>query len=504
MKKERASPWFIAIVALAILVFIATVRMGAFVAGGADSSGYLSQARLWERGSLITHEPLILKVDWPYAEWTFVPLGYRPGIDKGDVVPIYSVGYPMVMGVARRLLGSGSEKFVVPLAAAGLVVCTGMLGWWIGGPLTAVGASLVLATSPPFVLQSLQPMSDVPTAFWWALATVAGSRRTLLSGVVAAAAVALAILTRPNLAPLALPLILLILAAHRREQGSRNWTGAMAVCAGAIAGAGLTAYLNNMFFGGPAVSGYGAPHDLYQLSFWPVNLARYGRWLIDTETVLVAIAALFFFYAFRKTFVAEWAIYTAAVFAIVAFSYLFYRPFDNWTYLRFFLPAYPLLFIALVAGVNFVVSAKGRRWTFAAVTLLTAAITAAHINFIGREGVLQTKSVEEKYLRLTNYVARSLPPNAIFISHQYTGSIRYYTDRRILRYDWLVPNRLDNAVSTLTALGYKPYFLLEDWEEPVFRDRFADSALAKLDWYPTAEFRLGAGGHVRIYDPAKR
>ena len=52
----------------------------------------------------------------------------------------------------------------------------------------------------------------------------------------------------------------------------------------------------------------------------------------------------------------------------------------------------------------------------------------------------------------------------------------------------------------MTSLGYKPYILLDDWEEPIFKTRFGRSALARLDWWPTAEFATQI--RVRIYDPA--
>jgi len=159
---------------------VLTSTFGAFVAGGADSSGYLNQARLWERGTLITNESLIERVDWPFADWTFSPLGFRPGVTRGTLVPIYSPGYPMVMGSIRRVFGAGREMYVVPITAAGLVVCTAILGTWVGGLPIGAAASLLLATSPPFVLQSLQPMSDVPTAFWWTLAALLGSSRRLI------------------------------------------------------------------------------------------------------------------------------------------------------------------------------------------------------------------------------------------------------------------------------------------------------------------------------------
>jgi hypothetical protein len=134
--------------------------------------------------------------------------------------------------------------------------------------------------------------------------------------------------------------------------------------------------------------------------------------------------------------------------------------------------------------------------------MTTVIVFGAHIKFMIDNRVFKTKALEQKYLTVTDYIQRSLPANAVYIGLQYTGSIRYYTDRRILRYDWLVPNRLDDAVQRLESLGYKPYFLLEDWEQPVFQRRFlADSALAKLDWYPSVQFPTN---RVRIYDPAKR
>jgi hypothetical protein len=37
----------------------------------------------------------------------------------------------------------------------------------------------------------------------------------------------------------------------------------------------------------------------------------------------------------------------------------------------------------------------------------------------------------------------------------------------------------------LRRLGYQPYFLLEEWEVPVFRERFQRSSpLGALDWPP--------------------
>jgi len=42
--------------------------------------------------------------------------------------------------------------------------------------------------------------------------------------------------------------------------------------------------------------------------------------------------------------------------------------------------------------------------------------------------------------------------------------------------------------------------LFERWEEPIFRQRFAGSAIAALDWPPAVEI----AGRVRIYRPNDR
>lgn len=64
---------------LAAVTLLVAVRLGSSVAGGADSSGYLSQAQRWREASLHVEIPAIAEAPWPDAARTFSPLGYRPG-----------------------------------------------------------------------------------------------------------------------------------------------------------------------------------------------------------------------------------------------------------------------------------------------------------------------------------------------------------------------------------------------------------------------------------------
>jgi hypothetical protein len=64
-----------------------------------------------------------------------------------------------------------------------------------------------------------------------------------------------------------------------------------------------------------------------------------------------------------------------------------------------------------------------------------------------------------------------------------------------LVWDALDPGWLDRATAYIRTRGYQPYLLFEGWEEPLFRQRFAGNAIARLDWPPAAEI----AGQVRLY-----
>ena len=58
---------------------------------------------------------------------------------------------------------------------------------------------------------------------------------------------------------------------------------------------------------------------------------------------------------------------------------------------------------------------------------------------------------------------------------------------------------LDATLDGLAHKGFHPYIVLDDWEVPVFRERFASSAIGHLDWRPLYDIR-----RVVAYDPSAR
>jgi hypothetical protein len=248
-----------------------------------------------------------------------------------------------------------------------------------------------------------------------------------------------------------------------------------------------------MFYGSALESGYGSLDDLFEPGNVVPNGTRYATWLWQTHTPLWVLA------------VAAPALLpgslTALLWSLVVVNvacYLPYAVFDEWWYLRFILPAIPLLFIMSVA----VIDGFCRR--IRAATAVLAAVALVWTVALGLEsrdrGVFELHRLESRYAKAGEFVARRLPLNALVVTSWESGSVRFYSGRRTLVWDGLDPKWLDRSLAFASGRGLEPYLLLERWEEPLFRERFGESALAALDWPPMAEI----AGQVRIYKPSDR
>ena len=183
-----AAPVIAAVAAL--LLSVHAMRDGAFVAGGADAYGYVSQAYGWARGTLPRGEPLAFSVPWPSGDASLAPLGYRVGPRPHTIVPTYAPGLPLIMAATTFIAGACGPFLVVPLCAALVVWLTFRLGRRTGGVPAGLLSAIFVATSPVVVFQTIWPMSDIPAAALWTGATLAalGDRRrgALASGLCAA------------------------------------------------------------------------------------------------------------------------------------------------------------------------------------------------------------------------------------------------------------------------------------------------------------------------------
>jgi hypothetical protein len=483
-------------IALLLAAIVAVgLRWASFVAGGSDSYCYLYQAERWASGRLQVPEPLALEAPWPNAPLTFAPAGHLPSPTvPGAIVPICPSGLSMVMALFVAVGGIGAAALVVPFFGALLVWGTFLAGSRFGPRIGAASAGLA-ACSPVFLYQLVQPMSDVPAAACWmlAIAGVTSTRRhaSALAGLAAAAA----ILIRPNLAPLAAPLTLFLLLKPERRWRDRLQSSAIfAACVIAVCIA--VAAIQRTYYGSALNSGYGTLAAIYGLDRVAPNTERYLSWMSDVHTPVWLLAA-------AAPFLLPGALtrLMAALILVNVACYLPYVVFEDWSYLRFLLPAVPLIVILVIATIDAICRRVAPVMATPAVAVTALVLAVVWVGEARDRQTFRLQAVESRFERAGIFVDRRLPPNALVITSSQSGSVRFYSGRKTLIWDQLDPTWLDRVIAFVRSRGFEPYLLFESREEPLFRGRFgAHSAIGRLDWRPAAE----VASQVRVYRPDDR
>jgi hypothetical protein len=483
--------------ALLTWVLFAAFWFGTYAAGGADSYGYLSQARLLAHGRLTDTMPRHDAFDWPDVPATLTPLAYTRNTVPDVLVPIYPPGLPMLMA-PLTLIHANAAFVLVPICAALTVWLTVLLGRALDEPAAGVLGALLVAASPTFLLQSMQPMSDVPVAALWLWALLLAPRSSTASAIGAGAVASLAILVRPNLAPL----VLFVAAACATAPASPlrtspRWRRPLLALLAALPGVAALAAIQAVRYGSPFGSGYGTFDDLFGMANVAPNLARYPRWMSEAHTPLIwlwLIAPLTFGALARGVKAYAWILYGFAAAVVLAYlPYVYFRP-DEWSYTRFLLPALPLMTVF----VAFVLLTVARRVVpgvpIAAAAAVCVVVALLSIRNASAQAVFGMHEAERKYPAVGRYVRDQLPATALVMAAQHSGSVRYYSGRPTLRWDLLDAASLDRTVSSLRRGGYEPYVVLDAGEDDAFRDRFGPGNQAVAGLVPLATL-----GNTRVY-----
>ena len=477
------APWIA--VSACVLVLVVAIRYGAFVAGGADAYGYVAEALLWTHGHLHVAEPLAHLS--PSLGAAVAPLGFRLAGNGVNLVPIYPPGLPLAMALAVKAAGFTGAFFVVPTFAAVAVGTTYVLGARLGGRRAGLTAAALLACSPIFLLQSMQPMSDVPAAALWLVAiALASTRRVRGSAFLSGITVAAAITVRPNLAPLAAVVAALAVVSTARLQ-TLAW-----FALGVIPGPLVIAAVNSRLYGSPVMFGYGSNATLFGLLSVGANLKRYSFWLLQIQTpfVFLALAAPLLpantIEPYRRQRMV--LLLLLAFVAALLGCYLIYIPFDSWAFLRFLLPGIPLLLLLSCLTIVRLISlapVSARRGVLVGVCAL---LCGQYIEHASELNVFRDTESQHRYLAVAAYVDRTLPKNAVVVSLVQSGSLRLYGHRETLRWDVIASDDFDRSIGTLFANGFEPYILVEGSERQTFDTRFGQTRYGALNWPPMARY----------------
>jgi hypothetical protein len=490
---------------LAALLTLTTAHYGPRAVGGADEYGYASQADLWLEGRLTIDQSFVRQMPWPFAERGFAPLGYHPHPhDRGTLVPTYSPGLPMLLAAAKFAGGQDAMFYVVPVTAGLLSFATFLIGRRLGSPGAGLAGAWLVATSPTVLFMTTATMSDVPVAAAWAWAFV-----MLLSGRVSSAAAAgvlssIAILIRPNLAPLAGVLALhyaLMMRTTERRRSAALQLGAFV--AALLPGTACVAVLNDRLHGSPLTSGYGALSELFAVDRMPANLKLYLAWLAESHTPIALIGLLAVFVPVRRIRLPRQTIDLSIVIALfVGFVWAVYCAwliFDVWWFTRFLLSSWPFIMLALGGIAMFAY----RAGPGALRPLVVAAVIALGVNqfhFAREWQSFGARDGRRRFVAAARLIRAVTDGNSVVLSKDHNGSIRYYGGRMTIDYSWMPRGAsLDASLQWLKSHGIPAYLAVEDWELPEVRARFAGSdALRAVDRPPVAIYEHP--GRMLLFD----
>jgi hypothetical protein len=448
-----------AILLAAYAVFLAAHF--AAVPAGSDSSGYFNTARLLAEGRLAT--PLRgIEGFAASSPWVFTPHGFTPEGAQPGLTPTYPTGLPLHYAAGAALLGwHWGPLAVAVLASVATVLLTFLILRELGiGRELAVAGAAAIAVSPLFLFVSFIPMSDVPTTAWLALAVLGAlrARNSVGWAVTAGLAFSVAVVIRPTTVVLA-PAFALLLGGLRPIA----WAGI-----GAIPGAAWQAFTGIVLYGGVLRTGYGAFGDSFGWAYLVPSWRNYVMTFPSVLPLALVAALLVPWWPWRRR-IREWLALGLLAAGLLLFYSFYNVTKDVWWYLRFVLPVFPVLIaLALVWVQGFLEYRKiftdvGRKaWIVPA--LVIAASLVPSVLWSRKQHVLMMKSFQEPYAAAGEWARANLPKGSAVAAMHLSGTLYFYTDSPIVRWDLISAGDVAALSRTLTASGRSLYAMVHPFE----------------------------------------
>ena len=128
--------------------------------------------------------------------------------------------------------------------------------------------------------------------------------------------------------------------------------------------------------------------------------------------------------------------------------YFFYTPFDEWSYLRFLLPAIALMVLLASVVTVYLLTlmlSRVRGASASVVVLITASLAIFCVRTAGDRLAFKLKFLEQRYRSAGLIVRDRLPPNAVVLSVWDSGAVRFHGRKEALSWAGLDPAWLDPA-----------------------------------------------------------
>ncbi len=461
----RTASW---ILLAAYAVFLAAHF--ASVPAGSDSSVYFNGARLLAAGKMSTPlrtiEGFNASNPWVYTPHGFTPEGASPGL-----TPTYPTGLSLHYAAGALLLGwQWGPLAVAVLASVATVLLTFLIlqELGVGRPLAIAGATAI-AVSPLFLFVSFIPMSDVPTTAWVALAILGALRARGSVGwaIIAGMAFSVAVVIRPTTAVLA-PAFALLLGGFRPV----GWA-----CLGAIPGAAWQAFTGVVLYGGMLRTGYGAFGDSFA---WENAGPSWRNYAVTFPYVLpLGLAAVLLAPWWPWKTRAREGVALAAMAGGLLLFYSYYNVTKEvWWYLRFVLPVFPVLLALALGGLRGFLERRqirggGGQPAWIVALLVVAICLVPAVRWSRKQHVLLMKSFQEPYAAAGEWARANLPQGSAVAAMHLSGTLYFYSDLPILRWDLISTEDVAALRRMLTGSGRSIYAMVHPFEgDATLREQF--------------------------------
>lgn len=458
----RLSPrWLITIILVLSTLYAAfLVSHGASYASGSDASGYFNNAKLLARAEVHTPATPIPHFNPPDNSYYFQqPLGFSAIQDTSTLFPTYPLGLPLHLLVAAQVVGWDHAAILINVLGA---LLAGWLTFLLArnychlSPAWAIAATLLLWACPLFVFFSLQPMSDMPSTSWGLLVfySALNARKRAIWGLLAGAAVGIAVLLRPTNLIVMLPVLFIFRA---------SWRPWALLILGGLPFALIQIAYNIRAYGKILTTGYGDISSLLQSEYVAHNSVHFATWIPQLLSPGISLALgipwLLRYYPRLIPAMLAWII------GIITFYSFYYHSGETWWYLRFILPIFPFLILAALMVGQRLTDYLRFPWLRIALPLILLCGALSYLYRLNQQlNVTAVLPADKAYYDTNKWLLKNAPENAIMLAMQASGSLHYYTKFPLVRYDLVSPEKFALICQSAREHGqplYAPLFPFE-------------------------------------------
>jgi hypothetical protein len=495
---RQASPRKVAtglLVAVLLVWGVALVSFTIDAAGGADSSGYMNNARLLLEGRIQDDSRMLPEIqENTFNIRGYAPLGFHIDPETQRLIPGYWFGFPLVLAPFQAVFGAafGTRLVLILIGLAGPIV-TFLLARESNLSLEwAVFCGVTVATSTLFQIQAFFPMSDVLTLVIACLVLLFLYRmdRDTWSGYLLGVCLALGVLTRPANILFFVPVGLHLMVQPRRLR--QSWK----IILGGLPGAAFQSWVNLSLYDKILTTSYGDFSSLFKAEYFLPTLLFF----MLNGLILVTPMALIGFLG-SPTVIGSNRFRLLPLFAqavsFICFYAFYFHSSEVWWTLRFILPVFPAVIILaahfwsrLLPRIrNSDMWSHVTRW--APIGFAVAAIIVGQL-FSNEKRIYSIHTWENGYREAAEWLGERTEETDVVLCMQVSGAFFYYLPNPIIRWDYLKPEVWESEVAPSLLQNRRVFaalFPFEVLDRDVFETRIPG------DWKLIKEIM-----HVSIYE----